>query len=307
MTPPPAVSYRAARDEDRVVDFDAIAEELYRLQPAEFTDARTLRVKQAREAGQRDLAGRLQKLRKPTAGAWLANLLVREQPDQVTELLELGAALREAQHALVGEDLANLARQRQQLVNALSRDVRRRAARAGHRVTAAAAVELEDTLRAALAEPAAAELLRTGRLSTALHPSAGGFDPAEQAAVLAPPTGRPRVAPVGQTKQADRERAVRTGQADDAVRRAQQQEEAAKATAATAQAAVTRQQQEAETLLRRLRELEAELNRVRAEESLCRRELRRLHEYSEAAARRVDGAGRALAEALAERQRLDAP
>jgi hypothetical protein len=76
------------------VDLDTVADELYGLPPDAFTPTRDTRAADARSAGDRGLAAAITKLRRPTTGAWLANLLARERSDQVSELLDLGAEMR---------------------------------------------------------------------------------------------------------------------------------------------------------------------------------------------------------------------
>ena len=56
-------------------ELDEIVRELYVLPPADFVAARNELVRQARAAGSRDIAERLQHLRRPTRSAWLVNLL----------------------------------------------------------------------------------------------------------------------------------------------------------------------------------------------------------------------------------------
>lgn len=305
------------------VDFDELAAELYRLPPAEFTGARDRRVKEARATGNRDLAESIGRLRRPTGGAWLANLLVREQLEQIEQLVELGAAMREAQQALAGEQLVLLSRQRQQVVSALSRDARRRAAEVGQPATAAAGLELEETLRAALADPAAADQLLTGRLAAALHPVAGGFDlTAGGLAVTAGSEVRGGAAGRAVGKAASKvagkpaaggpdaaraKLAADRAAADAAIRRAAGEIEEAEREAAAARDAEQRQEAEAADLQRRLGELEAELNRVRAEESLCRREVRRAKTHAEAAQRQADAAKQRLSDVQERRNRLAGP
>lgn len=140
------------------------ADELYGLAPEDFTAARDERVRAARAGGDRALAAALAKLRKPTVTAWVLNLLVRDQPEVAEQLVELGAELRRAQAELSGPALKELTQQRQRLVSALVRSAGRIAARAGHRVSAATSYELEQTLHAALADPAVAAEIGSGRL-----------------------------------------------------------------------------------------------------------------------------------------------
>lgn len=140
------------------------ADELYGLPPEDFTAARDGKVRAARDAGDRALAAAIGRLRKPTVTAWVLNLLVRDQPEVGEQLIELGADLRQAQETLSGPALKELGGQRQKLVSALVRSARRIAAREGHQVTQATSFELEQTLHAALADPAVAEQVAAGRL-----------------------------------------------------------------------------------------------------------------------------------------------
>src|SRR4051812_23210561 len=164
------------------IDLDRVAEELYALPPEEFTAARDRRAAEARAEGQAALAGQLRALRKPTQGAWAVNLLARERPKQLGELLDLGASLRAAQASLQGDELRRLSAQRGQVVGALAQDALRLARQAGRAPTAGVQREVEQTLEAALADPEAAETVRAGRLSSALS-YAGFGTPAEAGAV----------------------------------------------------------------------------------------------------------------------------
>ena len=160
--------------QDDGIDVDTVADELYGLLPSEFTSRRDARAAEARQAGDRALAGEIKNLRRPTTGAWLANLLVRERPDQVAQLLDLGAALRQAQAALATGDLRRLSQERHRLLAELEKEGRDLANRHGQQVSGAVAQELAATLDAALADPDAADALRAGRLTTGLHYSGLG-------------------------------------------------------------------------------------------------------------------------------------
>jgi hypothetical protein len=151
------------------VDLDAVADELYGLWPGEFTAARTEREKEARAAGDKELARQVKALGRPTTVGWLANRLVRDHGDELQPLLELGDALREATAVLQGEELRALSQQQHQLVAALVRQARRDAAGAGHRVGEDAARGLEETLRAALADADLSAQLAAGRLTGGLQ------------------------------------------------------------------------------------------------------------------------------------------
>jgi hypothetical protein len=157
------------------VDVEAVADELYGLAPSEFTTARDARVATARKAGDRDAADAIKKLRRPSAGAWMANLLVREHRSEVERFLALADRLREAQARLEGDSLRRLSREGRDAVAALVRDASTLARSDGLAVSASALEDLEATLDAALADPVAGEALRAGRLTSALRYSGLGL------------------------------------------------------------------------------------------------------------------------------------
>ncbi|MQA86415.1 MAG: hypothetical protein GEV03_17720 [Streptosporangiales bacterium] len=180
------------------MDLETVVGELYGLRPEEFVAAREERAKQARSDGDRDLARRIHELRKPTMSAWAVNLLVRERAEDIDRLLDLGERLREAQSALQGDELRTLSRQRTQVVSALARQGRRLAHEAGHPIGEAAEREVAGTLEAALADPDAAEAVRSGRLATALSYSGlGAVDISGAVAAPAPRSSGERERPSG--------------------------------------------------------------------------------------------------------------
>ena len=76
---------------------------LYRLPLAEFVAARDRLARQLRAAGDREAARRVAALRRPSVSAWAANQLAQAAPHAMAELLEVGAALAQAQQdALAG-------------------------------------------------------------------------------------------------------------------------------------------------------------------------------------------------------------
>ena len=149
-------------------------EQLYLLPPEEFTAARDDAARAAKADGDAETAAQLKALRRPSVAAWLVNRLVAEQPDLVEQLLALGPALAEAQAAGQGDDLRALGAQRRELVGA----VVAQAVELGERATTAAVRdEVASTLEAALADPEAAEAVRSGRLVRALsYAGFGGVD-----------------------------------------------------------------------------------------------------------------------------------
>jgi hypothetical protein len=136
---------------------DEIADRLYGLPPEQFIEARD-------QAAKAEKLPEVKQLRRPTLAAWAINLLVREKPDVVEEFLALGEGLRSAQQSLQGDELRRLASQRQQLVSGLVAQARKLAAGADHPLNSAAQAEVETTLQAGLAEPDAADEIRSGRL-----------------------------------------------------------------------------------------------------------------------------------------------
>ncbi len=78
-------------------NIEAAVDELYSLPREEFVAARDARAKEARSAGQRELATAIRVLRKPTVAAWLVNLLAREHPGEIRGLGQLGTVPRVAE------------------------------------------------------------------------------------------------------------------------------------------------------------------------------------------------------------------
>ncbi|MGH2743439.1 MAG: hypothetical protein ACRDN8_13380 [Thermoleophilaceae bacterium] len=149
-----------------------MAQELYGVPPEEFVAARDEHVRQAKAAGDRELATRLGRLRRPTQSAWLVNLLWRQRRELVEELLALGDAFRGED--LTRERLHELSTRRRELLHRLQTEAQQLSADAGVQLTADRAREVEATLAAALADPDAADQVRGSRLVTALSYSGLG-------------------------------------------------------------------------------------------------------------------------------------
>jgi hypothetical protein len=157
-------------------ELDEIVRELYVLPPTNFVAARDELVRQARAAGSREVAERLQHLRRPTRSAWLVNLLARDT-SAMQRLSTLGRQLREAQTDLAYPDFRHLAEQRRQLIADLLDRAQTYAAEAGVRLTPAVLSEVEATLQAALVDLAGALTIRNGRLVRPLSHSGFGRRP----------------------------------------------------------------------------------------------------------------------------------
>ena len=177
------------------VDFDDVAADLYALAPGRFTASRDARAAEARAAGDRALAERIKELRRPTVSAWLGNQLAHERPQDIEGLIGLGTQLREAQAGLAGEELRRLSRRRGDAVDALVAQAKDVARKEGQSVSDAVLEEVTATIEAALADPAAAEALRSGRLTVALHYSGLGLEVSASAPGVEQPAGCGRTSP----------------------------------------------------------------------------------------------------------------
>ncbi|WP_433019566.1 hypothetical protein [Kribbella sp. CA-294648] len=165
------------------MDLDAVAVELYGLTPDEFTAARNHLAKTV--GGSTGTA--IKALRRPTLAAWLANLLVRTDPDGINTLTELGEQLRTAHLSADGARLRALTPKRHQLVKSLVATARAEAQQLGRPPTQTVMDRLTETLDAALIDPGAAQLLRSGQLTSALrHVGFGVVDETGSPAKLAP-------------------------------------------------------------------------------------------------------------------------
>ncbi len=202
------------------------ADELYALAPEDFTAARDLAAKQAKAGGDPELAKQLKALRKPSVAVWLVNRLATQQRPLLDQLLALGPALAKAQSAGHADDLRALGQQRRDLVAAVTDAA---TVAAGRSVTRAVRDEVASTLEAALAEPASADAVRSGRLVRSLsYAGFGGVDLSD--AVAAPARTRSTSAPKApDRKLVERAEAAAhraTGALDDAVRGCERAERA---------------------------------------------------------------------------------
>ncbi len=145
-------------------ELTGIADRLYASSADNFTEARNAA---ARECGDKALAQRIKKLKKPSVAAWAVNLLVRRESDQIDSVLALADSLRAAAEALDGDELRALTRQRRQLTTALASTARSLAREAGVRLTGPVVDQVEGMLNAAMLDPVAAQVIRTGRILTA--------------------------------------------------------------------------------------------------------------------------------------------
>lgn len=157
------------------MDLESATQELYGLTPTQFTAARNAKASEARKAGSSKVAASLKELRKPSAGAWMANLLVRERSKEIENLIELGDSLRTPKGKLGGHEIRKVSKEKVDATSKLIRHAKSRASQLDHPASPSAVEELETTLDAAFSDPLAAARLRQGRLTSGLRYSGLGF------------------------------------------------------------------------------------------------------------------------------------
>jgi len=136
---------------------------LYGVPPEEFTALRKEMVADAKKRGDKDGAKLIAAARRPTATAWIVNVLVRTDATARPRLAELSDALRAAHAAMDGDRIRELTAAQRKLVAEL---VRVAIAAAELSVPSAALRDdVTNTLLAAIADPEVAE--RLGRLTKA--------------------------------------------------------------------------------------------------------------------------------------------
>jgi hypothetical protein len=178
------------------MDLDSVAEDLYGLPPDEFTAARDDAAKQASDP---TLKKAIKTLRKPTGSAHTVNHLVREHPNDIDELLDLGDELRSAMTGDKG-DVRRLTEQRRDLISSL----------VAADLPAAVRDDVTATLEAATADPELGAAVRSGRLVKPLRYAGFGAMPDLDDVMATPVPERPvrkKTAPAKKT--AARKTAVR--------------------------------------------------------------------------------------------------
>jgi hypothetical protein len=284
------------------------ADELYALPPEDFTAARNARAKAAQADGDRDLAGAIRGLPKPSAAAWLANQLVRRDRSALEPLLALGAELRAATAELDGAAMRTLSRQQPKLVAALVRRAAELAQSSGKPVSQGVARDLEDTLRAAIADADAADQLMSGRLANALQHNGFGLVEAGNLSLVknAPATvTRERVEPATTTATTEQRRAERLEAAERAVADAEAAVEVTSAGQSRATAELDDAERALETAKEALAQLREELDRAKFALSRAEGELRQSKQGLEQANRAARAAANGLADATAKRDSLN--
>ena len=252
-------------------DFEGDLDRLYQVPLSEFTSARDELTQQLRAQGEREKALEIKKLRKPTAGVWVVNQLVRERPLDVQRLLKAGESLTKSQaKAAAGtpQTFPEARRDEQHALEQLAEGAREIAERAG--IGSPALGKAMETLRAASLTAEGRELLRRGRLTEELEPPgfealAGLEGRGRQVAPAKPPRSDDRAEKRRALKQARaRVRQLRAEERElaTAARAAAREAERAEAEAGAAQSRAADAQEKARAMSDQRKAAEADLDRL---------------------------------------------
>lgn len=299
------------------MELDEVADELYAVPPGSFIARRQERVQQARADGDRALAQAIGSLGKPATAAWVVNVLVREQRQEIEQLVELGSLLREAQQKLAGDELRALNGQRSRLIGALTRQAAALARSLGHPISSAQEGQVEDTLRAAMADVDAGEAVLSGRLTSPLSYSGlgdvSGSVARPQLRVVPPPRERKPERARGRLRADAAQREEARLAAEEKARRAAEEErqrrlqeardavDEATTAAREAIAAARVEQAHVEEFGARQEQLQARLDKLTAEVAHVRKELTAAGTELDRAERRLRAAEGRRTEATAAR------
>jgi len=287
---------------------EAALRAVYAAVPEDFMAVRKALVAEAKADGDKEGAAAIGRLRKPSTAAWAVNLLAREEPELVEELVDLGGRMRSAQSRLDAATLTSLRPERDRVVAAVVGAASRLVADAGRSLSPAAQDDVRGTVVAALADEQASDAVVSGQLTRALSYSGFGEVDLSEAVVRTssgsilsvvrggPPRGSTRGAGRGARGTADDANPDASDEADDAT-----DEEAAAARVAGAEAeleAATEALESAQGAVAAARE-HAEETRERV--AVVERQLAKAREADERALEAVTEAVRARKEAEAAR------
>lgn len=270
-------------------------DELYALDPDDFTERRTALAAHARQtdkAAGKDIAA----LRKPTRSAYALNQLVRSDAESAARLGELGEGLRSAQESLDGNRMRELSTLRRGLVEELADQafqvIGQRSPPPGLRD------EVVSTLNAAVADQSVVEQLRSAALLRPARWDGFGFaSPPELSVVRPGGPHRPREGSSAGPKPGTPPKPGRTRAGPGRATQAKADHRAADAAARTAVKAEARAQAKAQEQQRRealaqarrtVKEADTALAKAVGAEDDQRRKVSLLHEQLTDARRRLD-------------------
>lgn len=273
--------------EDASAHLAAALRSVYAASPTDFMAVRKELTAAARADGDTVGAKAIGALRKPSMAAWAVNLLAREDPDLVEELVDLGVRMRGAQARLDTATLTSLRPERDRVVTGFVAAAAALVSDAGRTLSAAAQDDVRGTVIAALADEEASAAVTSGQLTRALSYSGFGEVDLSEAVVRtssgsilsvvrnAPGAGATAgrgTGPDGEDTTAAGDTAA-SGQADDATEdgagaaerlaRAEAELEAAGAAHAAAEDAVARAREHADDTRDRIAVVERQLAKAR--------------------------------------------
>lgn len=182
-------------------DLTARISHLYAGDPGAFVTGRTALAKEAKVAGETEVARAIGKLRKPTRGAWLVNLLAAAHGDELAGLLDLAAALREAHATLDADQLRSLSTERNRILAVLANLAVAEGAQRGYQATAAVRQEVVQTLQAGMTDAEIGAAVGAGILAQTAQPAGFGPLPLQELAPMATvvPLRRPSSGPANES------------------------------------------------------------------------------------------------------------
>jgi hypothetical protein len=253
-----------AKMSTEVGDLDAALAALYRLPLEQFVATRDQLARRLRAAGDRVTARRVAGLRRPPVSAWAVNQLAHAAPNAVAELLEVGAALRQAQQdALAGQpgaarQLRTATAHLRAAITRLSQRAETLLVRAGHAASDATLARLAATLQAAATgDEATRAALAQGRLPGDLDPAGFGLEVAPAPAEPAATARVAAAAPAAPVDRADARRERARAAARRALEQARQAAEQAQAVLDQAETLAASRQQAADQAHQRAEQLTA--------------------------------------------------
>ena len=255
-------------------------DDLYGLPLDQFIPERTAMARDLRKAGERERAGEVAALRKPSVAAWAVNQLVRTQRQPVADLLEAGDALRIAQDDVLAgrgdaQSLRAAVEHERAAVDALTDAARGLLSSDGNELSETIIERVSDTLHAAALEDEARSQVSEGRLERELrHVGLGGFGalgaapPAPRAEKRAPKRSATKETGTDEKQKArERERTAReeAKAREEARREARATEREAKRREERAERAANLARERRDKAVEALREAEAGLEAAEAQ------------------------------------------
>src|SRR5690349_13857683 len=164
------VAYMASKPKTKAGRLESEIDGLYALPLDEFTAARDELARRLRGDGDREAAGEVKALRKPTLAAWALNHVRHNEPGRVKDLLTAGNKLQKAQAQLVSggkpDQLREAAAAERQMVDDVVALAEKALADPGHAVAPVLRTKRRTTAHAAAVSPEAGGVLEVGRLIT---------------------------------------------------------------------------------------------------------------------------------------------